>query len=131
MADLGPGDFFGEMAVLGDRRRTATVRTLSQARMLAIHESALTSLLSNFPPVAGHLLRVMAERRGIISATTATAPSPAAPAAPAFQPSGRRTHDPRTPLGQIVDDQLECWNCHRLNGLEDVFRVECGVRLMR
>ena len=34
IASLGPSDFFGEMALLGAGRRTATVTTTSEARVL-------------------------------------------------------------------------------------------------
>src|SRR5215468_1290960 len=33
---LGPGDFFGELAILGDGRRTATVTTSSPSRVLVL-----------------------------------------------------------------------------------------------
>jgi len=35
VATYGPGDFFGEIAILGDGRRTATVTTTSPARAWA------------------------------------------------------------------------------------------------
>src|SRR5262245_64926910 len=34
--DLGPGDFFGEMAILGEGRRRGTVVATSQIKVLAI-----------------------------------------------------------------------------------------------
>src|SRR6185369_8029943 len=56
VAEFKTGDFFGEMAVLGDRRRTATVRAVSDVQLVAVHEEAVKTLMQKFPSVARSLL---------------------------------------------------------------------------
>jgi CRP-like cAMP-binding protein len=45
LAILGPGDVFGEMALLDDAPRSATARVHERARLLAIHRDAFEDLL--------------------------------------------------------------------------------------
>jgi type II secretory ATPase GspE/PulE/Tfp pilus assembly ATPase PilB-like protein len=46
---LGPGDYFGEVAILSGGQRTGNVRSLMAGRLLVLHQSDLKALLSNFP----------------------------------------------------------------------------------
>ena len=46
---LEDGDFFGEIALLKDTPRTASVRTLSQCVFLTLQREQFTSLLSHAP----------------------------------------------------------------------------------
>jgi CRP-like cAMP-binding protein len=43
LAVLTPGDFFGEVAILGDGRRTATVTSTSPARLLVFPDRLQSS----------------------------------------------------------------------------------------
>lgn len=63
IAEFKPGDFFGEMAVLGDRRRTATVRTVNDSQLVAVQEEAVKHLMQRFPSVARSLLAIMVQRQ--------------------------------------------------------------------
>jgi CRP-like cAMP-binding protein len=49
---LGPGDFFGELAILGDGRRTATVTTTSPARLLVLFGTEFRQLQQEQPELA-------------------------------------------------------------------------------
>jgi voltage-gated potassium channel len=49
---LGPGDFFGELALLGDGRRTATVTTASPARVLVLFGTEFRRLQQEHPELA-------------------------------------------------------------------------------
>jgi ATP-binding cassette subfamily B protein len=49
VAVLEDGDFFGEIALLKDTPRTATVRTMSQCVFLTLQREQFTSLLSRAP----------------------------------------------------------------------------------
>jgi CRP-like cAMP-binding protein len=49
---LGPGDFFGELAILGDGRRTATVTTASQAQVLVLFGTEFRRLQQEYPETA-------------------------------------------------------------------------------
>jgi CRP/FNR family transcriptional regulator, cyclic AMP receptor protein len=49
---LGPGDFFGELAILGDGRRTATVTTASPAQVLVLFGTEFRRLQQEYPETA-------------------------------------------------------------------------------
>lgn len=60
--ELGPGQFFGELSLLTSTLRTARVRALSDARLLAIGRSEFQALLESEPGLACALLEVLAQR---------------------------------------------------------------------
>jgi small-conductance mechanosensitive channel/CRP-like cAMP-binding protein len=59
---LGPGDIFGEMAVLRDARRSATVQALEECELLAISAAAFCELIRSSPPLAERI-RALADER--------------------------------------------------------------------
>jgi len=62
LADLGPGDFFGEMAILGDGRRMATVTTTSPARLLFMFGTEFRRLQAAQPDVAARIEETVRRR---------------------------------------------------------------------
>jgi len=64
IAGLGPGDFFGEMALLEEHRRTATVTASSDLRIIVMHERDFRAMEDEMPEVAQRIRAVMDERRG-------------------------------------------------------------------
>jgi CRP/FNR family transcriptional regulator, cyclic AMP receptor protein len=62
IADLGAGDWFGEMAILRHTRRTATVTTTSPARLLVISDRAFRRTVETTPRIALTVLRSVAQR---------------------------------------------------------------------
>jgi CRP-like cAMP-binding protein len=62
IATLGPGDFFGEIALLDGRPRTATVRAEGIARLLVVGHSEFHALMDEFPSVRTAVLEAVAER---------------------------------------------------------------------
>ena len=52
---LGPGDFFGELALLGDGRRTATVTTTSPSQVLVLFGTEFRQLQQEFPEIAARI----------------------------------------------------------------------------
>ena len=59
---LGPGDFFGEAAILGDGRRTATVTTTSPSTLVALFGTEFRRLERELPEVAERICAALAER---------------------------------------------------------------------
>ena len=62
VAVLGPGAFFGELALLVREPRDATVTTLSPAVLLVIGQREFGSLIADSPTIARKLLEGMAHR---------------------------------------------------------------------
>jgi len=62
LTQFGPGDFFGEMALIGDRPRSATVVAGEDLSVRAFHASEFRQLLSDVPGIAVKVLWVTAER---------------------------------------------------------------------
>jgi CRP-like cAMP-binding protein len=59
---LGPGDFFGEMALLGEGRRLATVTTTSPARLLVLFGTEFRRLQQEHPEIATRIEQTMRDR---------------------------------------------------------------------
>lgn len=62
IADLGPGDFFGEMAILSDTTRSADVITSSPMTAMVMTDSAFRSLARSMPDVAEKIREACRER---------------------------------------------------------------------
>lgn len=60
--DLGPGECFGELALLDDRAHTGRVRAKTALRAIAIRRAEFQELLETEPKIAVSLLRVLARR---------------------------------------------------------------------
>lgn len=62
VADLLAGDFFGEIALLTDMPRNATVATTSPARVLVVTDRDFRRLCRELPSIQAKVLRALAER---------------------------------------------------------------------
>ena len=63
LADLGPGDFFGEMGLLEKDRRNASVVATSDLRAITMTGWDLRRLEKAAPEVAARIQRTLDERR--------------------------------------------------------------------
>jgi CRP-like cAMP-binding protein len=59
---LGPGDFFGEMAVVTGKPRSATVEVVEDAELLRVPAGKLEEMIAGSGEVAIRLIRHLAER---------------------------------------------------------------------
>jgi CRP/FNR family transcriptional regulator, cyclic AMP receptor protein len=59
---LGPGDSFGEMALLDHEGRSATIKTDTDVTLASIPEWNFKSFLQEHPTVAYRLLQVLSQR---------------------------------------------------------------------
>jgi CRP-like cAMP-binding protein len=60
--ELGPGDFFGEIALVSDTPRTATVTATSPIRALVITDRSFRRLMKDQPEIQGKVLAALAAR---------------------------------------------------------------------
>lgn len=67
---MGPGDVFGEMALLDGAPRSATVSTLDVCQLLVIEARSFHALLRQMPTLAASLMKVMARRIRDLTART-------------------------------------------------------------
>jgi CRP-like cAMP-binding protein len=62
IARLHDGDFLGEIAILCDTPRTATITASSELKALRIRKEPFFELLRQFPEMAIEMTRILAER---------------------------------------------------------------------
>ncbi len=67
IAELGKGEYFGEMALLNQRSRLATVRCLSPVNVLALKKSDFGVLIANFSELKENFEQTERSRRKHIS----------------------------------------------------------------
>jgi CRP-like cAMP-binding protein len=67
VAKLGAGDFFGEIALIREDRRTATVTATSPMVLLVMTGSTFRSLDRSIPGVRDTVSKALAERRAPVS----------------------------------------------------------------
>jgi CRP/FNR family transcriptional regulator, cyclic AMP receptor protein len=63
IADLGPGDVFGEQGLLERQERSATVTATSEIRLIKIEHWELSRMRQSMPEVVDELRRKVEERR--------------------------------------------------------------------
>lgn len=63
LASLGPGDFFGEMAILEDQPRFASAIAKSDSRLLRIERAAFADVLRQNVEIAVRIMRKLAGRQ--------------------------------------------------------------------
>ena len=59
---LGPGDFFGEMALLDNEPRSATAIAVEESELLSLHRSDFQSVLNDNKSITSALIRVLSAR---------------------------------------------------------------------
>jgi len=62
VAELGPGEIVGEMALLESEPRTATVVTTTNTRVLVMTRPTFTAVLEKCPNLARRVMRTLARR---------------------------------------------------------------------
>ena len=62
VADLGPGDFFGEIALLESERRTASVVTTSPVKAIVMFSREFQTMAGEMPSVAKQIHAAIRER---------------------------------------------------------------------
>ena len=62
IASLGPGDYFGELALLDRKPRSATVVADTDMALLTMSQREFTGLLEDVPPLGRKLLAAMSGR---------------------------------------------------------------------
>lgn len=62
IASMKAGDFFGEIALVSDAPRTATVTARTPVRVLVVTDRAFRSLLDRSPSIQLKVLKALAER---------------------------------------------------------------------
>jgi CRP/FNR family transcriptional regulator, cyclic AMP receptor protein len=62
LSDLGPGDWFGEIALLTNTPRTATVTATSPVRVLVVTDRSFRRVVESMPTIALKVLATLGQR---------------------------------------------------------------------
>jgi CRP-like cAMP-binding protein len=69
---MGPGDFFGELALLGKVPRAATATAATPATLLVVGHREFTSLLASQPAIRDKVMRAVAHWISVLAPGRAT-----------------------------------------------------------
>jgi len=121
LARLGPGDFFGEIALLTGQPRTATVTTETDARLWALTAEQFQHVLQSEPQVAAS---VDAVARGRAPAPAPSMPSyPSRPSAPGPAPFQSGGHSGGNPEFTTLSYEVQNVNLADLLRDRDTLRI--------
>jgi CRP/FNR family cyclic AMP-dependent transcriptional regulator len=120
VAELGPEQFFGDMALLDNKPRSATVTGIEDSECLLLTRDSFVKLMNKYPEIPIRMARVLAERlreanEKIVAAGSAPAapsqaaaavsdPAPAAGTAPA--PPNGAASSPAAPVNDGTKAQI-------------------------
>lgn len=62
LAQIGTGDYFGEMALFEDAVRSATIRTAEDSRFLVLHKQEFTEIVREYPQIALSICKALSNR---------------------------------------------------------------------
>src|SRR5262245_26921211 len=84
VAELGPEQFFGEMSLLDNKPRSATVTGLEDSECVLLTRDSFVKLMNKYPEIPIRMARVLAERLRVANENLASTPPP--PPAPQALP---------------------------------------------
>jgi CRP/FNR family transcriptional regulator, cyclic AMP receptor protein len=70
IAELGPGEFFGEIALIDEERRIATVRALSPMKLLVMSRNSFRTIDRSMPQVNATVAEAIKQRRAAAQPAT-------------------------------------------------------------
>jgi len=62
LAELGTGEFFGEMAILTGERRSARAEAVNDASLMSFQANEISNLIRSHPDIAERMIRTLAKR---------------------------------------------------------------------
>jgi len=62
LAEIGPGDYFGEMALIEDTVRSATIKTLEPSVFLILEKHEFNELILEYPTIPLNICKVLSSR---------------------------------------------------------------------
>src|SRR5438093_6411730 len=80
VAELGPEQFFGEMSLLDNKPRSATVTGIEDSECVLLTRDSFVKLMNKYPEIPIRMARVLADRLRVANEKLATGPAPAAAA---------------------------------------------------
>ncbi|MGH9719784.1 MAG: Crp/Fnr family transcriptional regulator [Bryobacteraceae bacterium] len=79
LVELGQEQFFGEMSLLDNKPRSATVTSLEDSEFVLLTRDGFVRLMSKYPEIPIRMARVLADRLRVANEKLATAPQPPPP----------------------------------------------------
>ncbi|MEX2264141.1 MAG: cyclic nucleotide-binding domain-containing protein [Bryobacteraceae bacterium] len=76
VAELGPEQFFGEMSIVDNKPRSATVTAAEDSECLLLTRDSFVKLMNRYPEIPIRLTRVLAERLRVANEKMSSPPSP-------------------------------------------------------
>ena len=106
MAELGPEQFFGEMSLLDNKPRSATVTGIDETECVLLTRDGFVKLMNKYPEIPIRMARVLAERLRVANEKLATLPAPAAASsAPTAAPAAKTPAAP-VPASRAANSPL-------------------------
>jgi CPA2 family monovalent cation:H+ antiporter-2 len=93
---LGPGEFFGEMALISGQPRSANVTALDYCTFLKLTTSDFNEILRRYPDIRGHILELAKERDEMNRVPDTPGAGAGAIAVPGVRENARPEGKPRT-----------------------------------
>src|SRR5207245_9845790 len=88
VAELGPEQFFGEMSLLDNKPRSATVTGIEDSECVLLTRDSFVKLMNKYPEIPIRMARVLADRLRVANEKLAAGPAAAAGPAPAASTAG-------------------------------------------
>ncbi|HEY0134523.1 MAG TPA: cyclic nucleotide-binding domain-containing protein [Nannocystis sp.] len=82
LRELGPGEVFGETAIFAASRRTASVRVVEQASLIAVNSQVMEQELLSMKPWMSAFIRTLASRFGGLDGAASIVAPPSQPEQP-------------------------------------------------
>jgi len=130
VASLGPGDYFGEMALLTGETRSASVKTTDSCEMFLLHQNDFDVILERFPSISLSMGRIVSKRLRDTLSKASTLPKDAKLDTKDSGPSGSLKDNSLVELISFCEsNSLTGELVINHNGEKGVFRYEKGELL--